>query len=61
MSKAKWGLKNPEKINFVLPPLLAEKFRKYCIENQYVMGKVIEYLVEEHLISEGIISKGELE
>lgn len=56
MDKTKAKIKTPEKINFSMSPVVADKFRNYCTKNQYVMGKLLEELVIEHLIKEGIIS-----
>jgi len=55
MSKARYELKNPENFYLRFNPAVAERLRKYCAENQFVIGKFIEELVIESLIERGAV------
>ncbi len=55
MSKARYELKNPENFYLKFNPVVAEKLRKYCAENQFIIGKFVEELIIEDLIARGAI------
>lgn len=57
MSRARYELKSPEKFFLKLNPAVANRLRRYCAENQFIVGKFIEELVIESLVGNGVVSR----